>query len=143
VTLVIDASVALKWFMQEQGSDVARHLLDCDDELTAPDLIVAEVCNGAWKAVRRQLMTAIQADSMAHRLPRVFDVLHPVEGLAALALQMAQSLDHPVYDCFYLALAEQRDAAMVTADRRLIARVRGTPWVGRVRGLDDLGAAAP
>lgn len=142
MTLIIDASVALKWFMQEPGSDVARRILDGDDPLSAPDLIVVETCNGAWKAVRRQLMTAVQADSMARQLSRLFDTLHPAEGLASLAMQIARDLDHPVYDCFYLALAEQREATMVTADRRLITRVRGTPWDGRVRALADVGGAS-
>ena len=103
MTLIIDASVALKWFMEEPESDVARRILDSDEPLAAPDLIIAEVCNGAWKAVRRNLMTAIQADAMAYQLPRVFEALHPAEGLAPLAMQMARDLDHPVYDCFYLA----------------------------------------
>src|SRR5512134_3927993 len=143
MTVIIDASVALKWFMEEPESDIARGILDGDEPLAAPDLIVAEVCNGAWKAVRRNLMTAIQADAMAHQLPRVFEALHPAEGLAAAAMQMARDLDHPVYDCFYLALAEQRDARMVTADRRLIERLHGTAWETRVCALADFGAASP
>jgi predicted nucleic acid-binding protein len=141
--VIIDASVALKWFMEEPQSDVARGILDGDEPLAAPDLIIAEVCNGAWKAVRRNLMTAVQADAMAHQLPRVFEALHPAEGLAAAAMHMARDLDHPVYDCFYLALAEQRDARMVTADRRLIERLEGTAWETRARALAEFGAASP
>jgi predicted nucleic acid-binding protein len=141
--VIIDASVALKWFMEEPQSDVARGILDGDEPLAAPDLIIAEVCNGAWKAVRRNLMTAVQADAMAHQLPRVFEALHPAEGLAAAAMHMARDLDHPVYDCFYLALAEQRDASMVTADRRLIERLYGTAWETRVCALAEFGAASP
>jgi predicted nucleic acid-binding protein len=52
LTLVIDASVALKWFIDEDGSDRAAALLDGKELLIAPDLIVAEVCNAGWKAVR-------------------------------------------------------------------------------------------
>lgn len=44
-------------------------------------------------------------------------------------------LRHPVYDCLYLALAAALDASLVTADRRLVAAVRGTPWEARVRLL--------
>jgi predicted nucleic acid-binding protein len=50
---------------------------------------------------------------------------------------IASQLDHPVYDCFYLALAEARDALLVTADRRLLRKLRGTPWVERVVNLAD------
>ena len=142
MTVIIDASVALKWFIEEPESDAARRILECDEPLTAPDLIIAEVCNGAWKAVRRNLMTVVQADAMAYQLPRVFEALHPAEGLAAAAMQMARDLDHPVYDCFYLALAEQRDARIITADQRLIRRLYGTAWETRVLALADFGAAS-
>jgi predicted nucleic acid-binding protein len=70
-------------------------------------------------------------------------MLIPDEALAAAAMQIARRLDHPVYDCFYLALAEQRDARMITADRRLIARLHGTGWEYRVQALADFSAAGP
>jgi predicted nucleic acid-binding protein len=53
--------------------------------------------------------------------------------LAGRALAIAESLAHPVYDCFYLALAEQADARLVTADTRLLNRLEGTAW--RARGV--------
>lgn len=143
MTVIIDASVALKWYIEESESHVARRILDGDEPLAAPDLIIAEVCNAAWKAVRRNVMTAVQADAMAYQLPRLFEALLPAAGLAAAAMHIARRLDHPVYDCFYLALAEQRDARMVTADRRLIARLQDTVWEPRVRVLTDTGAASP
>ena len=140
MTLVIDASVALKWFMEEAGSDTARRILDSGEELTAPDLIIAEACNGGWKAERRHLMSAEQVDRMARRLPRVFTRLHPAVVLAPLAIGIARDLDHPVYDCFYLALAERESAPMVTADRRLTERVKQTPWHARIRLLSAFPA---
>jgi len=48
--------------------------------------------------------------------------------LSARAFALAHELDHPVYDCVYLALAEVEDARLVTADRRLLARLRGSAW---------------
>jgi predicted nucleic acid-binding protein len=59
-----------------------------------------------------------------------------------MAMTIARVLDHPVYDCFYLALAQKEAAALVTADRRLVERVRATPWEGRVVALDAWGATA-
>lgn len=64
MTVIIDASVALKWFIEESESHVARRILDCDKPLAAPDLVIAEVCNAAWKAVRRNVMTAVQAQRL-------------------------------------------------------------------------------
>jgi predicted nucleic acid-binding protein len=49
-------------------------------------------------------------------------------SLAGRALEIAAELRHPAYDCFYLALAEERSAKLITADRRLISGLAGTPW---------------
>jgi predicted nucleic acid-binding protein len=126
--LVVDASVALKWFIEEEGSAQAAALLATPELLVAPDLIVAEVCNAAWKAVRTGTMLPDQQDHAASRLAAAFDELVPTAPLACRAVEISRSLDHPAYDCFYLALSEQRNVELVTADRRLLHRVKGTVW---------------
>jgi predicted nucleic acid-binding protein len=50
-------------------------------------------------------------------------------------LAIAIELRHPAYDCFYLALAEQRDCQMITADERLLARCAGSLFAKRIRPL--------
>ena len=52
MTLVVDASVALKWYLVESGAESARQILADDDRLVAPELVVAEVCNACWLACR-------------------------------------------------------------------------------------------
>jgi len=47
-------------------------------------------------------------------------------------------LDHRTYDCFYLALSEQRDAKLVTGDQRLLQRIKATNWEGRIVDLRAL-----
>jgi predicted nucleic acid-binding protein len=130
VTVVIDASVALKWFIEEEGTAQASALLTGADMLVAPDLIVAEVANAGWKAVRAGSMLPEQHDHAAARLPLAFDRLIPLASLAPRAVAISRALNHPVHDCFYLALAEERAATLVTADRRLLARLAGTEWDG-------------
>jgi predicted nucleic acid-binding protein len=51
--IVVDASVGLKWFLVEPGRTEARMLLDSGEALIAPDLLIAEVCNAAWRAARQ------------------------------------------------------------------------------------------
>ena len=128
MTLIIDASVALKWFVEEDGTAQAATMLSGSEWLIAPDLILAEVGNAAWKAVRTGTMLPEQFDHAAARLPVAFDELVPLAGLSRRAAAIALALDHPVYDCFYLALAEARDAPMVTANRRLLRRVAEKHW---------------
>jgi predicted nucleic acid-binding protein len=137
VTLVVDASVACKWFVTETGSDAADVLLASGDTLLAPDVILPEVCNVAWIKLRRREIVSEQAAAMMYSLPDLFDQLVPSTHLAVRALDIANELGHPAYDCFYLATAELHDARMVTDDRRLLTRVRGSVWARRMIRLGD------
>lgn len=133
--LVVDASVAVKWFLAEPGDLEAMNLARGDESLIAPELIVAEVVNVMWKRVAAGAIERAQAADVPRALAEVLTDLSPLMPLAARALAIAVELRHPAYDCFYLALAEREDARLVTADRRLQQRVAATPWAERVQGL--------
>ena len=75
--IVVDASVALKWFVEEAGTPQAASLLDPAIIRFAPDLIVAEVCNAAWKSLRRGSMVRQQYATVADRLADLFTELVP------------------------------------------------------------------
>ncbi len=137
MTLVVDASVACKWFIAEPGSDAAETVIAGGEMLLAPDQLVPEVCNVAWLKLRRGEIAAQQASEMAEGLADLLDELVPCVQLARRAFELAGALDHPAYDCFYLALAEQRDARLVTDDRRLLSRLTATPWAGLVVAMRD------
>lgn len=134
--IVIDASVALKWFLVEHGSNEALRLAGSGRSLAAPDLIIAEVCNGLWKSARLGRLTSEQVSLATAKLPDFLSQLAPGRLLAERAVMIANEVGHPVYDCFYLALAEQLETKLVTADRRLMAVLSGTPWRSRIAGLD-------
>jgi predicted nucleic acid-binding protein len=132
VTFVIDASVALKWFLSnEPDTNAALAVVRTGGVLIAPDLIIAEVCNAAWKSARLGLMKQTQVDAIALELPRFFELLVGGAILAPRAAAIAAQLDHPVYDALYLALAEREQAQLITADSRLIAKLQGTAWENR------------
>ena len=120
MTWVVDASVAVKWFVDEARSPEARALLASGQQIIAPDLIIAETCNTAWKKVRRGDISREQGEAMVRALPLSFDRLAPTAPLSERALELAQRFDHPAYDCFYLALAESESAVLVTDDDKLI-----------------------
>src|ERR1700739_2971772 len=102
--LVIDASVAIKWVIDELGTKEALSLLR--HRLFAPDLLVAECANILWKKVRRRELTLEEAGLASCLLQRADIELAPMRALLEPATKLAIALDHPAYECTYLALAE-------------------------------------
>jgi predicted nucleic acid-binding protein len=135
---IVDASVALKWFIaDESNADLASKLLTGGKPLVAPDILVAEVCNAAWKSARLGRIPRAQVDQIAVSLPRFFERFVSSTLLAQRAVAISAELDHPVYDSLYLALAEREAAQLITADARLWAKVQGTVWRQSVLALAD------
>lgn len=137
---VIDAGIAVKWFLTETDSDKARRLLEQYQrqiiELTAPDLLIAEATNVFWKRAARGDLTAQEAadnlqDLLAINLPLV-----PVASLAPGALSIAQKYNRSAYDCLYLALALDHSCEFVTGDERLFNAIGGQ--FPQVRLLRDM-----
>ena len=137
MTLVIDASVACKWFLEEPLSTEARALAETGEAFSAPDLILVECANAAWRRVSGETVPRAQAEAFISALPHWFDSLVPAARLHVRAFEMACALDHPVYDCQYLALAEDEETRLVTADRAFAKRVRRSPWRDRIESLGE------
>jgi predicted nucleic acid-binding protein len=129
---VVDASVALKWVLDEEDSLLARRLLGADFELYAPDLLLIEVANGLWRHSRRGDTSRIVADAMIGRLQSLVPNLIETSVMVQRALQLAHELDHPVYDCIYMALGERLDLPVVTADQRFFRRAAPIARNGRI-----------
>jgi predicted nucleic acid-binding protein len=135
--LVIDASIAVKWVVQEPGTLQALALRQAY-QLIAPDLLSAECANILWKKVSRGELTDAEADLAARLLQRADIELASMRTLAAEAMRLAIALDHPAYDCIYLALALERKTRFVTADARLLRKIAGSsPMAGQVVALDE------
>jgi predicted nucleic acid-binding protein len=112
MTLVIDASVAVKWVLPEHGAERAAALRGQPDELIAPTLIAAEIGSTMRKQVAANQLAAAEALSAAEIATGLLNRLVPIPELAGRALELAIELRHPIYDCFYLALAEREEAAL-------------------------------
>lgn len=132
--LVLDASVAAKWFLPRSGEPLAeealallRRFADGDVEFAVPDLFWAEFGNILWKCVRSNRLSQKSATEA------LTDILHyglPTAGsreLADDALAIALATGRTVYDAIYVALAVQKDAAFITADERLVNAL-ATHW---------------
>jgi predicted nucleic acid-binding protein len=131
--LVIDASVAIKWVIDEHGTREAMSLRR--HRLFAPDLLVAECANVLWKKTRKNELTPDEARLAARLLQRADVELVPMRALLESATELAIAMDHPAYDCAYLALAESLSCDLVTADAKLTARHLPPGYKSKVLGL--------
>lgn len=130
MTYVVDASVALKWFLRESDSAAADSLLEkfLNDEidLLAPDLILVEAANAIWKrALVRKELSAEEASLIYRDFLTLPLSLVPTGKLTDDALQIALTQKHSVHDAVYCALAIGRRCDFVTADRTLANKLQG------------------
>jgi len=143
--LVVDASVAVKWFLSEAHSQHARSILDGDHDMLAPDLLIAEFGNVLWKRIRAGDITEEEAAAALNGLLVTPLQLRSSSALIVPALDIANRMQRSVYDALYLALAVTENARLVTADGKLFDALSATPlsqtllWVGSL-GKDGLPA---
>jgi predicted nucleic acid-binding protein len=135
MTVVVDASVAARWFLTLEKSDAAAALLRSGERLIAPDLVIVEATNAAWKAKNFGNVSLETVTDFVEKSAWLFDELVPAAELKDRALEIALALKHPAYDCLYLALAEQRECPFVTADERLQNRCAKTPFSKLIKPL--------
>ena len=129
--LTVDASVVVKWFVDEPLSEESRLLLAHRLHLRAPAILISEFANTIWKKVRRGEIadSGPYFDELAS-IPEIFDLL-PDADVIERAACIAVEIGHPVYDCLYLACAEATESAAITADRRLADKA-----ASRLPGVD-------
>ena len=140
-TLVIHASVAIKWVIAEEGTKEALALRK--QALAAPDLLIAECANVLWQKVRRRELSDQEAQFTAGLLARADIDLVPMRPYLEAAVGIALALDHAAYDCVYIAVAEAAELQFVTADPgllRKVARQASGRYANRVLRLTDMRA---
>jgi predicted nucleic acid-binding protein len=139
--IVVDASLGVKWFLDEAGSDTALDiLLDYRKRIVAPALFGIEVSaalvreinsgndertRGGWELAR--LFALFESGAVTLRETDI-DTL-------SSAVSIAIDLSHPLKDCIYLALAMTLDCELFTADMRFAAKAE-TVW-SKVRGIGN------
>lgn len=133
--MIVDASVAARWFLDEPGAEGAQALLHSGEPLFAPDLILVEVAGALRAAVFSGAIDRQDAFMACRRLGEAFEALTPSTRLAPRALELALDLKLGVSACCYLALAEERGEVLVSADRVLIHALRQGPFAATIRLL--------
>lgn len=127
MSVVVDASVVIKWFIPEVGSDAASRLLASEDRLEAPDLLFAEITNAIWKKVLRGQLTPDESRLLASDIENIAVGTTPCRVLAADAHAIALATSRSVYDSMYLALALRLETRLITADERFFHALQSFP----------------
>ncbi|MDB5578769.1 MAG: PilT protein-like [Bradyrhizobium sp.] len=136
-TLVVDVSVAIKWLVLEDMSDVAKELYATGDRLIAPRLIMTEIANALARKTIQGMLTRQEAKYQFSSLPQFLPDLMDIDELIETAFENACTLRHPIYDLLYLEAARKVEAQLVTADRRFTAKIAGTDLARHVTLLSD------
>ena len=124
---VIDASVAVRWFVPETYSQAALRFLNVDHELIAPDLLMPELGNTLRKKVTRKEIPLNVAKEILQKFDATPIKLYPSAPLLEVALDISMEERRSIYDSLYLALAILRKCEMVTADEKLLNSLKDSP----------------
>jgi predicted nucleic acid-binding protein len=129
VALVVDASVGLKWVLQEPDSHLAEALVRIEPDLLVPDFWLHEATNVLWLQVRRKLFTPDEArEALALLRAQIEPTPTAQMRLHEVALDIGIAIDHSTYDTLYLAFAIAMGAnAVVVADGPFVQAIRRHP----------------
>jgi len=135
---VVDASVAVKWFVPEVHTQAALRLLRDGTTLLAPDLLLPEFGNIVWKKVRRGELGSEDARETLRAFSVVPLRVYPSAPLLEPAFEIAHTTGTTVYDSLYVALAAGEECRLVTADRKLWEAHQGGALEESLAWVEDL-----
>lgn len=134
---IVDASVLGAAFFEEAHSAAARAFIRDARDLTAPSLLVLEIASIAAKKVWKGLSPVDVGARAVRETPRLVSLIGTLDDLAPVAFQLAAEHRFSAYDATYLALAEIRQARVVTLDEKLKARADASQFRSLVVLLAD------
>ena len=124
---VIDASVVIKWFSQEEATDRALTVrgehVEGKQTLVAPDLLVYEIANAL--RFRPGFTSLATARAIRDLLDLGLDLIVPSRELIRRGSEMAYAYGITVYDASYLALGELLGVEVITADKEFFKKAQG------------------
>ncbi len=141
-SLVLDTSVALKFYLPEEGHEEALGLLEAAEagaaELLAPGTLLPEGFNAIAQQRRRGLLDEEDATGAWAKLLAAPVYTYAVEDLIERAAAIANETGAIIYDALFLALAEDTDTVMVTADGKLLQALKSTRHASLARPLEQI-----
>lgn len=142
--LVLDTSVAVKWYLPEELHDEAMGLLRRaeagDIELLAPGTIQPEFFNALWWQHGREGLPSDRIRDLWEQFVMDPVVLYAPEDLMPRAAEIALHTRAIIYDALFLALAEDSETVVVTADGKLLKALKDTPYACFAHSLNNIGS---
>jgi len=118
---VLDASAAVRLILADPAAADLAERVGGAALVLAPELMLSELANTLWKLRRADRLNDLDPQELLAEARELVDRLEPDRHLQAEAMALACHLNHPVYDCLYLALARREAASLISSDRRLNA----------------------
>lgn len=145
--LVLDTSVAVKWYLPEDLHDEAISLLRRAEaraiELLAPGTVQPEFFNALWWQHRREGLPLDSVRNLWRQFALDPVVLYAPEDLMPHSAEIALQTRVIIYDALFLALAESSETVVVTADGKLLKALEGTSYSHLAHPLSDVGSLVP
>ena len=135
---VVDASVAIKWFIPEIHSEAALQVRRSHERLHVPAFMTLELGNVIAKKIRRGELTREDGKTILKELRHLPLQRHADNRLFPAAYALALDTQQSLYDCLYLALAEAVNGRMITADRKFYQALTGGLYNQRLVWVEDL-----
>lgn len=132
MSIVIDACVAVKWYCPEKNSDTASKYLTCLDQVVIPDLLYSEFANTIFKKCKLNEINLTDARAIIDHFVKLPLAVYPSSQLINSAFEIAHSIDHPVYDCIYLALAVFLKGKLISADKKFAKKLKSFDFIDQI-----------
>ena len=145
--LVLDTSVAVKFHVPEDQHEEASTLRSAFEEgqvgLLAPGTILPEAFNAFWQLYRRGELTRQEVREGWDLISSLPLSLYAPKDLMPRALELTFETSVIVYDALFLALAEDADTLVVTADSKLLKVLENTPYARLTHPLAEVHSLIP
>jgi predicted nucleic acid-binding protein len=132
---VIDACVAIKWFLPEKNYEEAAEILSNHNRLIAPDLFQIELDSIITKKIRQRLIEKEDAYRIYDEIRNLPIQIISYSLISTLAFDLSAALAITQYDACYLAVAIEFDQKVVTADMRFVRGMERTPFEQFIEAL--------
>ncbi|GAH20621.1 unnamed protein product [marine sediment metagenome] len=139
VIVVLDTSVIIKWYRQEEI--LAKKALALRESyllgriaVCQPSLAACELANVL--RYKSELSTRAVREAMDSFFNMGFDFVSSTRNLIDRAVPLARENDVTVYDALFAAVAESKNGYMITADRKLHDRLSSFSFVHFLASID-------